>query len=112
MTPTEINAAIATWMGWTNVRTVECDALNDDSLDIQIGVKPGGADFDTVEIPNYHGDLNACADFEAHLADNYESYVDSLFNVHHRDGEVLGVVSCSAPQRCEALLRVLNLWKE
>lgn len=99
MTPAQINAAIATWMGWTDI-----------SPTFHVGFDPDSGQ--PRPIPNYHGDLNACADFEAHLADNYESYVDSLFNVHHRDGEVLGVVSCSAPQRCEALLRTLNLWRE
>jgi hypothetical protein len=72
-------------------------------------------------VPNYHGDLNACAEMEKSLSGEKQQvwYLQKLTQVRYRDG-VAGMIGCmidkttfaTAPQRCEAFLRVVGKWKE
>lgn len=64
--------------------------------------------------PNYHGDLNSCAEFEKTLSDEDYSgkYIHHLDDIMRRDGNITRCVSATAPQRCEAFLRTLGLWEE
>lgn len=60
--------------------------------------------------PNYYGDLNACHAMEKVLTkDQMIKYIHSHLRKavggHSR-------VTATAPQRCEAFLKTLNLWKE
>lgn len=106
MTPSEINVAIAGWMGWTDI-----------SPTFHVGFDP-----DTGQprpIPNYHGDLNTCWDAEEHLETAIGSVHDYLSNLKLavlRDCQgpfaEAAMVHATAPERSEALLRALNLWKE
>lgn len=60
---------------------------------------------------DFHGDLNACAQFEATLP---EEQIKRLYVYHlaslMKPGEF--TVMAPAPQRCEAFLRVHGKWKE
>lgn len=94
----EINRAIAELCGWTKIEP------------IGIGYSPKLV---WLSIPNYHGSLDACAQFEATLTDDetreYERQLDVV--TLPRNGEsILAVTSHSwhatAPQRCEAFLKV------
>lgn len=89
MTPAEINRAIAEWMGWTLVR------------------------------PNFYGDLNACHEFEQRLTVEqsaaYGKLLDEVINsdfVNRESCLIWADWHAGAPQRCEALLRTLNLWRD
>jgi len=91
MTPEQQNIAIAEVMGWTRHG---CYWL-----------KPGSRN--TRRLPAYHSDLNACAEFEATLTGNeWDKYCD------HFGGSLRGCASATAPQRCEAFLRVKGLWRD
>lgn len=127
MTPSEINAAIAGWMGWSKEKL---DARADWELADQqmqwgeisiedfyrrhLRVDP------TPEAPpNFHGDLNACWNAEEHLETAIGSVHDYLSNlklVVLRDCQgpfaEASMVHATATERSEALLRTLNLWKE
>lgn len=67
-------------------------------------------------VPNYPGDLNAC--FEMEKAIDPESVVWKNYPVRlwqamaKTPEEYWGTIHATAPQRCEAFLRALNLWKE
>lgn len=101
MTPSEQNRAIAKWMGWTKIHTGY-------PMD---GIKPGSVAALRHLIPNFYGDLNACWDFEEKLTMiQSRSYTNSLRDSVDIDG--FCGIHATAPQRCEALLRTLNLWKE
>lgn len=117
MTPAQINAAIATWMGWTQVGAL---------LGKLWGVPGDGGELQLV--PNYHGDLNACHSFEDEKVEPWEmeAYATKLVQVVGAYYQSIGknpsafsttawfyaCAHATAPQRSEAILRVLNLWKE
>ncbi len=65
------------------------------------------------QVPNYLNDLNACHEAEKTLNHSQQwDYMQSLRLIRELgDG---GWTECHAPaaQRCEAFLRVMNLWKE
>ena len=64
-----------------------------------------------VDIPNYHGDLNACAEMEKVLTDDqHELYRIELFEICGDNSRK--IVSATAPQRCEAFLRTIGKWQE
>ena len=65
-------------------------------------------------IPNYYGDLNACHEMEKVLHSNLQMWWDYCSELSRIVPATLGNeshVHATAPQRCEAFLRTLNLWK-
>lgn len=102
MKPEEINRPIAEACGWSVVHLVG---------DTYFGLSPDEKNESyTEEIPNYHGSLDACAEFERTLdrIDRRE-YVRQLYHITEND---FGAHCATPPQRCEAFLRVKGLWKE
>lgn len=97
MTHEQQNITIATACGWTDCKLVG----SDETQWTAVGDQPGSRHH--IEIPNYYGDLNACAEMEKTLTpDEAWDYCDYL----DRN------VSATAPQRCEAFLRTKGLWRD
>lgn len=123
MTPEAQNIAIAESLRWTS-RKVPSDetvkAQGYDEFRHTWWTNPQGF---TKPLPNYHGSLDACAEFEATLADTDDDfgsrwqYIQELIEITgaecmeaHRN--VFTVVNADAPQRCEAYLRAIWKWEE
>lgn len=116
MTPEEINQAIAEWMGYQEVTQVS-------SLDNKLTLKFWKRTDDVrayLEIPNYYGDLNAVHEAEMKLRGTDWEQCNSVEH-HSRFNRYLsglsamfgkGAFCATAPQRAEALLRTLNLWRD
>lgn len=101
MSPQEQNIAIAEACGWKRPFGNTGD-----------WERPDGSMARHLSIPSYHSDLNACAEFEATLTPIQEEFYRlKLSSITHRGGRDRNVFA-TAPQRCEAFLRTLNLWKE
>lgn len=76
------------------------------------------------EFPDYPNDLNACHEAEKGLDDirgECRRYVEELERICSRDIAAkgpgcsvsrFGLLHATAAQRCEALLRTLNLWRD
>lgn len=104
MTPEQINIAIAEWCGWKYHKPTEEELKSGSYYQFE---------------PDYYHNLNAVHKLETLLnieaSATYEALLDSICNrPFTEEGSCL--VTCgwhaTAPQRCEALLRTLNLWKE
>lgn len=107
MTPTEINAAIAELCGWVNIRFVSGEPM---------GRPPKTTDRYEV-VANYYGDLNATHEAEVqkelHHYPKREQYYPLLIEVTNRiDGKGYPLWMATAPQRCEAFLRLHGRWVE
>lgn len=71
-------------------------------------------------IPNYAHDLNACFEFEETMTDGeVQKYFDQLVwvtskvsNAHRFGVNYWSIYHATAPQRCQAFLRVKGLWRE
>ena len=68
---------------------------------------------------NFYGDLNACAQMEEELGPEREVYVETLFGIVPEetaeldDNESLWLMlHASAPERCEAFLRMKGKWND
>ena len=104
MKPEEINKAIAEACGW---------AEKHKGLWVE-SMKTWAA------LPNYHGDLNACAEFRRTLTDDqrlmYTIHLDAsvrpLKDFVSRWEQDWAVADATAPQHCEAFLRLHGKWKE
>lgn len=117
MTTEQINIKIAEACGW---RFITKDSFNQELC----GIPPDeeAKDRNLMDLPNYHSDLNACHDMERTLTDaQAQLHFDNLRQVTGSTLETLGVIygnchflmyNATAPQRCEAFLRTLNLWEE
>lgn len=97
MTPEEINIAIAESLGvmkWSYAlpkKVPHCDMLD------------------------YHSSLDACAEFEATMDKQEQSdYICALGGLCQEPDldDWAGVCFATAPQRCEAYLKLKGLWKE
>lgn len=112
MTPDEMRVRILTLMGWGFSHYIG---------ETPLGFEPGEANPSmTQDLPNYPASLDACAEFEATLTDKdrtaYQNTLAMLCGglreddggqfVNHRDA-----ISATAPQRCEAFLRVKGVIK-
>lgn len=73
------------------------------------------------DIPDYLKDLNACAEFEAALSPVLRSIYCDLFlygrvQTVNDDpkfrGAVWRAITATAPERCEAYLRVIGKWED
>lgn len=102
MSPDAINVAISEECGW-EIQKISGRITN-------LGWKTVDEDEQSTPFPSYFSDLNACAEMEATLTD--EEY--ALFKKHLCDaiGSGFRIVSATAPQRCEAFLRVKGKWIE
>ena len=110
MTPDEINLAIAEWRGWKL-----CSAP----------VKGGGLhswwEHPDVQYcrrrPDYYHDLNAITEAVESLGIDAEEWAHRLWMINCWNRPIsdrkamLLLTNATAPQRCEALLRTINLWK-
>ena len=114
MTPEAQNIAIAESLGW--IRSTDPDrtrgryewvVLNPDGFEVfwsDRGTYPQA-------LPNYHSSLDACAEFEKFMNNGqWWEWVENLTEVC--GGGTALCISSTAPQRCEAYLRTLNLWQE
>jgi hypothetical protein len=103
MTPEQINIKIAELCGWAR-------------RDTNTGFYRNG-DNERLGIPDYVGDLNACAEFEA-TVQNIVAYTAELhfvvtgYSAPYMCANPTKIVRATAPQRCEAFLRTLGLWEE
>lgn len=117
MTTEEQKLALLEWAGWTYIKGVS----EYDGMEMPYTIwKHGGKKYNSKDIPNLSS-LDVIAEFEGGLRDNpfhYANYFGNLFKVvAGRNGEFLGyfnfnMITATAPQRLEALVRTLGLWKE
>jgi hypothetical protein len=67
-------------------------------------------------IPNYHGDLNACAEMEKTLDGNTKEMnsmrYSYIFHVYTLCNDGREPIRATSAQRCEAFLRVHGKWEE
>ena len=107
MTPEEINTLIAESLGWTVFHGTLCAVLPD---------KNGEPEPEPVApLPDYHSSLDACAEFEATMDKQEQSdYICALGGLCQEPDldDWAGVCFATAPQRCEAYLKLKGLWKE
>ena len=105
MTTEQINIAIAESLGFSDFEIYK-------NLKVVWAEKNGIAE----RIPNYATDLNACHEFEInggmHLYPERERYYPQLIEVIKRQSCDYPIWMATAPQRCEAYLRTIGLWKE
>lgn len=114
MSPEAQRVAIAEWMGWNP---------NPHCYDEKIrlwrneGSKPPRTR-EFSELPDYPNDLNAIHEAEKRLSVNewtpYLDHLDKICVPVHicPTTHAMACYCATAAQRCEALLRILNLWKE
>lgn len=120
MTPAEINAAIAEWMGWKEVVLEPLHYSGAEGIPPNHPRRAEDGGFNYWAVPNYHGDLNACREAWLHLDEQKQwEFADELDGVIERAMPESDIyrrtavsLNATAPQRTEALLRTLNLWKE
>lgn len=120
MTDNEIRIAIAEQCGWKQIAD---RGKGIDRKDRFHGTRDG---YDTRRrIPDYTKDLNACAEFERTLEECDEVNGEDQLGYMEMLAEVVGakwgannqcdmwrITHATAPQRCEAFLRVKGLWME
>lgn len=116
MTPQAINIAIAEELGWQDVIAAEDGTV--------IGLPPGFTENQCPEgadqcVPNFAGSLDACALFETTLPPHHEQYAQELARIlalneegELNDWDLWKVAIATAPQRCEAFLRLKGKWHE
>jgi len=113
LTPQQINAAIAQACGWK--RTVEPD---EEENPMGFWVHPDKSGL-WIDLPDFHGSLDAMAQAEESLRNNQFHFVDyprQLFKVvsgREWDGDMgyffFNLINASAAQRAEAFVIALNL---
>lgn len=119
MTPEEQRIALAEWAGWKYSPDANSSIKHEA---IMAWYRPGNSPWQLEQLPDYLNDLNAVHELEEKLtAEQQFEYVYAL-------NEALGLVPLDSPasyreavlwvfthstsaQRCEALLKTLNLWK-
>lgn len=113
MTSQEIRIALAEWDGW------KWNGPEGESFKYLTYWTPPGAkgqlnDKSIDHLPDYPSDLNAVNELEKKLKDDNSTsglvaYCNTLMQIV---GSHRACVFATASQRCEALLRTLNKWKE
>ncbi len=127
MSSSQINQTIAEILGWAKIET----SIAPDGESMVCGVKPNYPDYSNpakYTIPNYHSDLNACAEFERTLSPAERCvYAETLCAI--TEGEIVDwgyyegeasiewfqiaeLITATAPQRCEAFLRLKGKWND
>lgn len=107
MTDQEINKAIAEWCGW-KIHPRETGLWLKDGRGV------------SRRLPNYTEDLNACHEAISKLTtwDEQKAYINELKWLALSEDFILAeealwkLMSATARQRCEALLRTIGKWKE
>jgi len=109
MNAEQINIAIAESLGWTQVRRPDNQ---------MVWCQPRGIFQMETTLPNYHGDLNACAEMERKglvTDQEIEDYLEALNEALEADvpkgSPSFTAYFATAPQRCEAYLKTKGLWK-
>lgn len=117
MTPEEQRIALAGWAGWRK------EFIHGNGLDADVWIEPTGNRCFLAEIdalPNYLNDLNAVHELEGKLTfEQAEQFEDELCDIvvkynEHQENPApwrFAAAHATAAQRCEALLKTLNLWK-
>ena len=109
MTPEEINKEIAELLGWTELYIAHSQYL--------WGRHPNTGRM--WQVDDYYHSLDACAEFERkmesrpigfYLAELH--YVCSRQSAPYMCANPRVVIIATAPQRCEAFLRMHNKWRE
>lgn len=124
MTPTEINRAIAELRGARDIRISNRWEVTDppEAPCVDVGLFADGIR----AIPDYYHSLDACASFEGTIKLNEDQciYRDMLIGVVSgdmrngigMDGELMcndfDFATATAPQRCEAFLRMHGKWRD
>ena len=110
MTPERINAVIAEWMGW---KRIDSERFND-------WVHPNAPGWHS-RTPNYYGDLNATREpvgkvvTDERFCWDYMNHLRTILKIN--EDEYLGsiqqsmILTATAAQRCEALLRTIGRWE-
>lgn len=107
MTPKQINIAISEKCGFTTIHPPEAEKWRP-----LRGVDKDGK---LTIVPNYHGSLDAMNDAEKVLTRRQQSQYTTYLKQLVQDTTVdttYDIVRATAPQRAEAFLRTLNLWKD
>jgi len=109
MNPSEINKRIAIACGWTVIK----ESCSDRIGRFLAGYSPTDKE-NWVQIPNYHGDLNAMHEAESMLSDviSIKSYCHHLTSQAHPEYATEHLVRCSAADKAEAFLRTIGQWED
>lgn len=119
MTPEEQRIALAEWAGWKYSPSANSSIKHEATM---AWYRPGNSPWHLEQLPDYLNDLNAVHELEKKL--DYEmryNYAEVLSSVvldrselvwwDLASHETFDVSHATAAQRCEALLKTLNLWK-
>lgn len=112
MTPEEQRIALAEWAGWKYSPAANSSIKHEA---IMAWYRPGNSPWHLEQLPDYLNDLNAVHELEMKLTDEeFDKFRWVLWDLVKR-GSVKewerAQLSSTAAQRCEALLKTLNLWK-
>jgi hypothetical protein len=124
MTNEAMNMAVAKWMGLCTEKAYNQTGDWETAVCHSCGKNPYDA---AHNLPNFPGDLNAVREAEAklHSLKMWSSYGRYLYRAvhgqypnsdqmvgHSENSIAFGLISATAPQRCEALLRTVGLWED
>jgi hypothetical protein len=109
----EMRVKIAEFAGLTRLeplrRMTRTGKFADDGVRLVYCSSHVGGASEWEDVPDFTGDLNACHEAEKHLyttrPDMWSDYVAEL----ERFTGSLSAIHAAAPQRCEALIRALNI---
>ena len=117
MTPEAQNIAIAESLGWTSKKVPSDETVKAQGYEEfrhTWWTNPQGECPKTP--PNYHGSLDACAEFEAKLNEiqkpAYAWYLLYVCDPDDRHSTLFTCASAKPAQRCEAYLRTIGKWRE
>jgi len=115
MTPEEQRIALAEWAGWKYSPSANSSIKHEA---IMAWYRPGNSPWHLEQLPDYLNDLNAVHELEKRLSiSDREAYRSILSQNAIFYPETIGtctdwcLIHASAEERCEALLKTLNLWK-
>lgn len=112
MTPEQQRITLAEWDGYTGCKNVKCAYRKAQHLhkgDWVFFPEP----YSTMRYPDYLNDLNAVHELEKKLTEQQGGDYDMhLWLIIKRDKTRPASWHATAAQRCEALLRTNDLWKE
>lgn len=130
MKPEEINRAVAESMGWKRYHQDGKVILAKPFAEVEkywfscgVTLAPDMPIDTARDVPDFFSDLNACQKMEEALSEPEKSYfATSLYHVsvraadqhsdHYIDWDIAWTLShATAPQRCEAFLRVKDKWR-
>lgn len=123
MTPEEINEAIAEWMGWKRSKNSNGWWLQSPNHPIDKCGQCGTFAPTALHLPNFYGDLNTIHEafrrLDPHLRNDYVAFLWKItgnetsanFWTEYNFRGFYACIHATAPQRCEALLKCLNLWR-